>query len=48
RAILSTSAVEESVKALRERDDVLLLNALKLIASIAAHPDIRAELKEDT
>eukprot|EP00752_Nemacystus_decipiens_P009611 g8588.t1 len=48
RAILSTSAAEEAVRALGERDDVLLLNALKLIASIAAHPDIRAELKEDS
>lgn len=26
------------MKALGERDDVLLLNALKLVASIAAHP----------
>ncbi|CAM9977107.1 unnamed protein product [Pylaiella littoralis] len=48
RAVLSTSAAEEAVKALGEHDDVLLLNALKLVASIAAHPDIRAELKEDT
>lgn len=38
RAILSTTAAEEAVRALGERDDVLLLNALKLIASIAAHP----------
>lgn len=35
---MSTPAAEEAVKALREEDDVLLLNALKLVASIAAHP----------
>lgn len=35
---MSTSAAEEAVRALGERDDVLLLNALKLVASIAAHP----------
>lgn len=35
---MSTSAAEEAVKALGEHDDVLLLNALKLVASIAAHP----------
>lgn len=38
RAILSTAAAEEAVKALGEDNDVLLLNALKLVASIAAHP----------
>lgn len=38
RAILSTSAAEEAVKALGEEDGLLLLNALKLVASIAAHP----------
>lgn len=39
---MSTSAAEEAVKALGERDDVLLLNALKLVASIAAHPGMCA------
>eukprot|EP00903_Cladosiphon_okamuranus_P009251 g8827.t1 len=48
RAILSTSAAEEAVRALGETDDVLILNGLKLVASIAAHPDIRAELKDDS
>lgn len=38
RAILSTSAAEDVVKTLTEKDEILLLNALKLIASIAAHP----------
>lgn len=38
RAILSTTAAEEAVKALGEEDELLLLNALKLVASIAAHP----------
>ena len=38
RAILLTPAAEEAVKAMREHDDILILNALKLVASIAAHP----------
>lgn len=38
RAILSTSAAEEAVKALGEEDELMLLNALKLVASIAVHP----------
>eukprot|EP00904_Undaria_pinnatifida_P007150 jgi/Undpi1/3565/HiC_scaffold_16.g06937.m1 len=40
RAVLLTPAAEEAVKAMSEHDDILILNALKLIASIAAHPGI--------
>ncbi|CAM9585563.1 unnamed protein product [Discosporangium mesarthrocarpum] len=47
RAVLSTKVAEGAIKALGEKDHVVVLNALKLIASIAAHPDTRAEFRDD-
>lgn len=48
RAIIATGAIQQTVLALEEDEtNIARLNALKLIASIVAHPDIRSQLRQD-